>query len=120
MQARPVILAILAAPLLLLLAQTAQAQADPTRPPSQRSAADDAAQGGQVVVSGAKRRFVLVDGHAVHPGETWNGAKLLSVGPEGAVWQRGDTRESVNMSPNVQKTVLPAASAPRRRASASQ
>jgi hypothetical protein len=57
-----------------------------------------------VVVSGANRKFVLVDGNAVHPGETYRGAKLLSIAPNGPVWQRGGARETDTMSPNVEKS----------------
>lgn len=112
-------------PVLALLAHGACAQADPTRPSAAWVAAQQpggAAQeqpgrdghGTQAVVAGAGRRFVIVDGHTVHPGETYRGAKLVSVGPEGAVWQRGKTRETLTLSPNVEKSAVQPASAARR------
>jgi hypothetical protein len=95
-------------------AAAAQGLADPTRPPSQYLAtqrngvpadgADGQSPDVQIVVTGRSRGFAVVKGRAMRPGETLNGTKLVSVGPEGAVWERDGVRESPSMNPAAMKT----------------
>lgn len=104
-----VLAALAAAPLF------AMAQADPTRPPRAWLATQpggtpvEAEETGtpepQIVVSGRNRGFVMIRGRAVHPGETYNGAKLVAIGPEGAVWEREGKRETQTMSPAARKSL---------------
>ncbi len=60
--------------------------------------------GAQIVIIGPSRKFAMVDGHAVRPGETYKGSKLLGIGPEGVTWQTEGRRELTTMSPGVAKT----------------
>lgn len=88
--------------------------ADPTKPPKAwlaaqpggmpEEAADHDAKETPIVVTGRGGGFVMFKGHAVKPGETYNGAKLVSVGPEGAVWERDGKREGPAANPAIQKT----------------
>ena len=91
-----------------------QAQTDPTRPASAWLAAqqqgvsgdplaEPSAPGVQIVVIGASRKFAMINGHPVRQGETYNGAKLLAVNEDGAVWQRDGAKEKSSMSPGIQK-----------------
>ncbi|MBE7942727.1 MULTISPECIES: hypothetical protein [Ramlibacter] len=112
----------LAFALVALASAGAQAQADPTKPSAAWLAAQAKSPGqkepeatessgpanAQILLSGRARRFAMVDGHVVRPGESYNGAKLVAVGEEGAVWDRGGTRESSSMTPAVQKTTVAA------------
>jgi hypothetical protein len=98
----------------LCAAATAQGAADPTRPPAQylatqRGVPADALQDAQspdvqIVVTGRSGGFAVVKGRPMRPGETLNGAKLVSVGPEGAIWERDGVRQSPSMSPAAMKT----------------
>ena len=64
---------------------------DPTRPPDAWLAAqgsyvtDDDASSGQVLLLGRTRRFAVIDGQLVKPGDTLNGAKVLAIRPNGVV-----------------------------------
>jgi hypothetical protein len=90
-----------------------QAQADPMRPARQwleqqpQSGADPQGEavpaGGQVVVTGPSRRFAMVGSHAVHVGETYNGAKLLAIREDELVWQRPEGTEHTSMTPGIRK-----------------
>jgi hypothetical protein len=94
----------------------AQTSGDPTKPapvwlalqPKAPGAAavevDAGTPGAQIVVVGPTRKFAMVDGQAVRPGETYKGSKLLNIGPDGLVWQTEGRRELTSMSPGVQKT----------------
>jgi len=94
----------------------AQASGDPTRPPPVWLAlqpklpgapsveVDAGTPGAQIVVVGPTRKFAMVDGQAVRPGETYKGSKLLAIGPDGLMWQTEGRRELTSMSPGVQKT----------------
>lgn len=100
-------------------AGTAWSQADPTKPSAawlaahggQPMQAETGLAGAQIVLSGASRRFVVVDGNIVRPGQVHNGAKLVSVGDGNSVWQKGGVRETPDMSPAVQKTPVVVAQA---------
>lgn len=123
--ARRVSLQPVAVALLALAAAGVHAQSDPTKPSAAWLAAQAKAQGqkepdpgessgpanAQILLSSGSRRFVVVDGHVVRPGESYNGAKLVAIGESGAVWDRGGTRESPSMTPAVQKTTVAAAKA---------
>lgn len=104
-------------PLAVLAATLVQAQTmgDPTRPASAwlaaqdprmaaQALADSATPGVQIVVVGPARKFAIVNGHAVRPGETYNGSKLMAVDQGGIVWQKDGTSETSSMSPSVVKT----------------
>lgn len=94
----------------------AQTSGDPTRPapawlalqPKSSGAAavevEAGTPGAQIVVVGPTRKFAMVDGHAVRPGETYKGSKLLTIGPDVLIWQTEGRREVTSMSPGVQKT----------------
>lgn len=93
-------------------AGAAWSQADPTKP----SAAWMAAHGGQplqaesgpgdaqIIVNSAARRFVIVDGNVVRPGELHNGARLVSIGDGSTLWEKGGVRAAPTMPPTLQKT----------------
>lgn len=114
---------ILSAPRLLLLILGMAASSfsfaqsgDPTRPAPEWLAlqprlpgataveTDRGTPGAQIIVVGPSRRFAMVDGQAVRPGETYRGSKLLGIGDEGVTWQTDGHREFTSMSPGVQKT----------------
>lgn len=93
----------------------AQTLADPTRPaaawlaaqarpPGSAPAAEPGTPGAQIVVVGPSRKFAIVDGHAVHAGDSYNGAKLVDIDKTGLVWQRGAGSERSSMNPAVEKT----------------
>jgi len=96
----------------------AQTSGDPTkpppvwlamqpRPPGAVAAVEVEAAGTpdtQIIIVGPARKFAMVDGQAVRPGETYKGSKLLSIGPDGVIWQTEGRREVTSMSPGVQKT----------------
>jgi hypothetical protein len=89
--------------------------ADPTRPPGAYVAgqqpraaeglADPASTDAQIVVSGPSRRFAIVNGQAVRPGETVNGARLVAINKDGAVWDRDGVTERSDSSPAIRKTI---------------
>jgi len=98
------------------VAHAADAVADPTRPaaewlaaqpvvPGAEEAGYDLAPGVRVLVIGPARKFAIIDGQMVRQGETYNGAKLVSVRPEGVVLQRDGSKERLSMSPAVVKKV---------------
>ena len=94
----------------------AQSTGDPTKPspawlalqPRHPGAApvevERGTPGAQIVIVGPARKFAMVDGQAVRPGETYKGSKLLEVGPDGVIWQTEGRREMTSMSPGVEKT----------------
>lgn len=48
----------------------------------------------RIIVTGAARRFVVVEGgHTVYVGDTYQGARLMEVRSDGAVWVRNGVRE---------------------------
>jgi hypothetical protein len=95
-------LAFTATAVLIVWAGTARAQSnvDPTRPPAfmppgaqsgaaqSEEVAPESIPAARIIVGGASRRFVVVDGHMVRVGETYRQAKLVDVNREGAVWLR--------------------------------
>jgi hypothetical protein len=86
--------------------QPAFSQGDPMRPQFsglQAPGADPAPAAGQIVVSGPSRRFAMVGSHAVHVGETYNGAKLVAIREDGVVWQRPEGTEHEITTPGVRK-----------------
>lgn len=93
----------------------AQSSGDPTRPPPAWLAlqprlpgapveVERGTPGAQIVIVGPSRKFAMVDGQAVYPGETYRGSKLLGIGHDGVTWQTDGHREKTSMSPAVQKT----------------
>jgi MSHA biogenesis protein MshK len=93
----------------------AQTTGDPTRPapawqalqPKAPGATVEVAPstpGAQIVVVGPARKFAMVDGETVRPGDTYRGSKLLAIGPDGLIWQTEGRRELTSMSPAVLKT----------------
>lgn len=110
---------VAAAGLVMLASAAAQAQFDPTRPhPAWLAAQIQATQSGapevtpeppipnaQILVTGPSRRFAIVDGKAVSPGQTYNGSKLLSIDGADTVWQRSAGREKSSMTPGVDKSL---------------
>lgn len=106
-----------------LLAATGPALAqsnDPTRPPPAWLPAQSAAQaqsaapaqmpveeavgGSHIVVLGSDRRFVMLNGHVVHVGESHNGARLLAINDDSLVWQKEGVRHRLNISPGAVKS----------------
>lgn len=86
--------------------------ADPTRPANEWLAAQpgadgapagDALPGVRVVVAGRARKLAIIDGQLVRLGETYNGARLVGVGPDGVVLQKDGSKEKLSMSPAVEK-----------------
>jgi hypothetical protein len=78
----------------------AQPRAAGTQPP----VSEAAPPGVQIVVTGPSRKFAIVDGEPVHPGETHDGAKLLTIDEGGVMWQRGSSHESSSMNAGAEKT----------------
>lgn len=95
----------------------AQTGADPTRPPGAWMAAqqphspgselatEPASPGAQIVVISPTRKFAMVNGQAVRPGETYNGARLVAIYEDGVAWQRDGVTERTRNSPAVQKKI---------------
>jgi len=89
---------------------------DPTQPPSAWSAAQAGSQGGAGVVApadsagsrlvliGRSRKFAVIDGQVVKPGEPYNGSKVLAITPQEVVVE--DASKSVNLAPGVEKKVI--------------
>ena len=103
------------AALLAVLASAAHAQADPTRPhplwlaaqprlPGTEATPEPSMPAAHIVVTGPSRRFAVVEGEAVRPGESYNGSKLVGIEAGGVVWQRSGSHERATMSPGVEKT----------------
>lgn len=92
-------------------------QTDPTRPAPEWLAAQapvpadealgpaSAPAGVQVIVIGPTRKFAIIDGQMVRFGQTYNGAKLVGIRPEGVVLQKDGVKEKLSMSPAVTKMV---------------
>ncbi|ROZ68587.1 hypothetical protein [Ramlibacter sp. WS9] len=89
--------------------------ADPTRPapawlaaqaakPGAEPVAEAATPEVQIFVTGPTRRFAMVDGEAIRPGDTHNGAKLVAINADGAVWQKGGVLEKTLVNSSVEKT----------------
>ena len=100
----------------IFAAVQAQTMADPTRPPSAwiasqsqppstEAMAEQAIPGVQIVVISPSRKFVMVNGEAVHPGESYNGSRLVAITHDGVVWRREGTNERTSMIAGVRKTV---------------
>ena len=94
----------------------AEGMSDPTRPAAAWLAAqqphapgaevvvaEPATPGIHIVVIGRTRKFAMVNGQAIRPGETYNGSRLVGVNDDGAVWQRDGRQEKTSMSPDVEK-----------------
>lgn len=90
--------------------------ADPTQPAPEwlamrsPSPGGDAAGSGdvsglRVLVIGPSRRFAIIDGKMIRQGDTYNGAKLVGIQPDGVVLQKDGSKEKLGMSPAVQKRV---------------
>ena len=95
----------------------AQAMADPTRPapawlamqaqgPSSEPVAEPVSLDVQIVVIGPERKFAMVNGQTVRPGETYRGSKLVAINEDGAVWRRDGVTERSSMSPGVSKKIM--------------
>src|SRR6185295_13163360 len=83
-------------------AGSVQAPAEDGRPPPSA-----------IVVGGPNRQFVMIDGgFAVHIGESFNGAKLVAIENDTAIWQKGKAREATGYGAGVVRTSAKAASAP--------
>jgi hypothetical protein len=88
--------------------------ADPTRPSAAWRAAQARAAGSEpaadagaeISIERPKGAFVVIDGTVVRPGQMHNGAKLLGVGKNGAVWQRGGASEETEGNGTVVKTAV--------------
>ena len=106
-------------------AARADALADPTRPAPEWLAAQPTVPGAEVIgadttpglrvlVIGPTRKFAIIDGQIVRLGGSYNGAKLVSIHPGGVVLQQDGSKESLSMSPAVEKKVRVSKSAPGR------
>jgi hypothetical protein len=102
-------------PLLVLLAGAglssavwAQGLSDPTRPAVSPTGAaadgtqDDAA-GVNLLLTTATRKYALVGGELLAPGQTGSQGKLVEIRPNGVVVQTANGRETLNMYPGVVK-----------------
>lgn len=58
----------------------------------------------RIVLTSPGRKFAIVDGQTIRVGETFSGFKLLSIGPDGLLWQKGSSKAKTSMSPSVQKS----------------
>lgn len=88
---------------------------DPTRPPPAWLAAQPSAQGTvsqanqqsepglQLIVVGPTRRFAVIDGEVVKPGDAFNGSKVLHIDAGQVVVQ--DPSKSLKLTPAVEKKV---------------
>ncbi len=90
---------------------------DPTRPAAQWLAAQARPAGGdtaapdpepagvQIIVMGAKRQFAVIDGQLIRVGESYQGARLLSIGSQGVLMQKDGAKADLRMNPAVRKKV---------------
>jgi len=96
-----------------LVVAHADSLADPTRPAPEWLAAQPGGEavvngdvaGLKVIVIGPSRKFAVIDGQLVPFRGTYNGARLVSIHPDGVVMQRDGSREKLSMSPAVEKRV---------------
>ena len=95
-----------------LLAMGASAQSDPTRPPpawlagqqpvapgAEAQSAEPTNPSAQIVVLSESRKFVVVNGQAIHLGESYNGARLVAIHRDGIVWRRDGVSEKAGANP---------------------
>ena len=111
------VLPLLAAWFCLGAAGTAQAQAvaDPTRPPDAWLAAQPAApqtdaapaqsadSGAHVTVTGKNRRYAVIDGQVVKPGDQINGARVVAIKANSVTLKQNDSRQVLSLTPGVEK-----------------
>ena len=88
---------------------------DPTRPPpawqalqpGATGAADqDAASGLRLTVVGRTRKFAIIDGQVVKPGDTYDGSKVLVIKSGEVVVQDNAASKSLKLTPGVEKKVI--------------
>lgn len=112
MPARRVLLSLLALGWMAVAgAQTLRV--DPTLPPpgwmplpppaaaARTDAKPEPASGLQMILVGKSRRFAIIGGQVVKPGDTYNGSQVVSVRPGGVVMQ--DASKSLQATPGVVK-----------------
>ena len=97
----------------------AQTLVDPTRPPAAWLALQpggagaaalgdqDASSGVRVTVVGRTKKFAVIDGQVVKPGDSYNGTKVLAIKPGEVVVRENDAAKSLKLAPGVVKK-LPA------------
>ncbi len=86
---------------------------DPTQPPPAWLAAQgtaaalvdhDVSSGMQLILIGRSRKFAIIDGRVVKPGDTYKGSKVLDIKPGEVVVQ--DASKSLKLTPSVEKKVI--------------
>lgn len=96
-----------------------QTLSDPTRPPAawlalQPGGGDigdqDASSGLRLTVVGKTKKFALIDGQVVKPGDIYNGSKVLAIKPGEVVVRDNEVSRSLKVTPGVEKKVISPAS----------
>ncbi len=94
-----------------------QAMMDPTQPAPAWLAAQPQVSGAlavepdtsptlQLLLTGPSRKYAIIDGQIVQPGDTYNGSTLVAIEPDAVVLQNDDTLQTLKMYPNIEKTVI--------------
>jgi hypothetical protein len=78
--------------------------AQPPVPGAPAVMSTDAPAGMQVILIGKTRKFAIIDGQAVAPGQTYNGSKVLAIQPGEVVLE--DASKSLKATPGVEKKVI--------------
>ncbi len=60
-----------------------------------------------VLVIGAQRQFALIDGVLVHPGESVNQWRLVSIHHQGVVMRHASQIQEIKLHPSAVKTIRP-------------
>ena len=63
----------------------------------------DASSGLRVTVVGRAKKFAVIDGQVVKPGDTYNGTKVLAIKPGEVVVRENDSSKSLKLAPGVEK-----------------
>lgn len=108
--------------LLLLLASGwftgawGEGMSDPTLPAPAWLAAQQGAQGAaapgeqdvssgvQLILIGQSRKFAMIDGQVIKPGDTYNGSKVVSINLDEVALK--DASKSLKLTPDVEKKVI--------------
>lgn len=91
---------------------------DPTRPPPAWLAAQPGAEsaavaeagsasGLRMLVIGKSRKFAVIDGQVVRPGDAYNGSRVLAIKPDSVLIEGSDGPKSLKLIPEIGKAGMP-------------
>ncbi len=91
---------------------------DPTRPapawlaaqpqvPGALAVEQKAAPTLQLLLLGQSRKYTIIDGQIVQPGDTYHGSTLVAIKPDAVVLQNNDTLQTLKMYPNIEPKMHP-------------